>query len=474
MACRKAADRSLMELSDWMQSQSEAADAAWHSLVREQQDYWTPRAVWKDCCPVWLQQQGGECRGGCSLDHPRIVLEWNPETNGATATLTHALDPMIDYFRELCRQGKAISSSSGDDDDNKTRYNLIGFLQEHVDLLQAHTGFGRHLVQVKYEALAASARAHERQVQQEEAIRESKRRKLLSAPTDLRQAAWAVCYRHGLADFLDWAEIGWMRQIDPPADGMARARMQQIKLSYSVLVDGVYCNLGETVVGGSEGTLVPPPNRGNPARYTVRANREALSLAAETTAGDQVPSRFVPTVKQDFAWRYDGTSETDRSMYCGHAVRVYLMKQGAPSWLEKDIFFSSSDRLEVARFTIDPRDNEGVVVGQAHALSSSSGNNCLVYEIVTSSSQAEAETGPDDSPSRVTTGSFRVVEVHLNFEDLRGVYVRKKLPRAKRSLQQTKAQRPVTRVEKDYVKALAKATREAPGSATAFEGMWGW
>ena len=474
MACRKAADRSLMELSDWMQSQSEAADAAWHALVREQQDYWTPHAVWNHCCPVWLQQQqGGEsCRGGCSLDHPRIVLEWNPETNGATATLTHPLDPLIDYFQELCRQGKAISSSSGDDgDDNKTTYNLIGFLQEHVDLLQAHTGFGRHLVQVKYEALAASARAHERQFQHEEAIRESKRRKRSAAPTDLRQAAWAVCYRHGLADFLDWAEIGWMRQIDAPAaDCMARARMQQIKLSYSVLVDGVYFNLGETVVGDNEGTLVPPPNRGNPARYTVRANREALSLAAETAAGDEVPSRFVPTVKQDFAWRYDGTSETDRSMYCGHVVRVYLMKEGAPSWLEKDIFFSSSDRLEVARFPIDPRDNQGVVVGQAHALSSS--GNRLVYEIVTSSKAAEAATGPD-SP-RVMTGSFRVVEVQLNFDDLRGVYVRKKLPRAKRSLQQTKAQRPVTRVEKDYVKALAKATREAPGSATAFEGMWGW
>ena len=68
-------------------------------------------------------------------------------------------------------------------------------------------------------------------------------------------------------------------------------------------------------------------------------------------------------------------------------------------------------------------------------------------------------------------GSIQVQSLQFDFNDLLGIYVRKKLPVAKAKYQASQRKR---LAEKQYVKALAKAAREAPGNANAFQGMAGW
>ena len=70
-------------------------------------------------------------------------------------------------------------------------------------------------------------------------------------------------------------------------------------------------------------------------------------------------------------------------------------------------------------------------------------------------------------------GNFSIDTIQFGFVDLLGIYVRKKFIQEKQKLSVIRRKRPVSRGEKEYVKALAKAAREAPGNAQTFRGMKG-
>ena len=70
--------------------------------------------------------------------------------------------------------------------------------------------------------------------------------------------------------------------------------------------------------------------------------------------------------------------------------------------------------------------------------------------------------------------TFIMESIKFEFQDLLGIYARKKLYDAKVQLRKITNVRPATKSEKGYVKAIAKEARMAPGTATEFEKMAGW
>lgn len=578
MACRKAADRALTELSGWMEKQRDEEEARIDTIRNEQEQIWTPRHVFDTCCVKGLADGwetttattrlriggggGGSngCSGGCGKAHPCIVFEWqqhqsccsrggdSDDVNGtAVATLSHKLDPFVRYFERLCDDGLAVKMEidkkdrSSSTDCSSCTYRLNGFLQAHLDRLQHTSQFKPHLYKVSSpNALSASQRAHERHIDREEQLeRDAKRRRKNYTATSTQsdasalavfEKAMTICGDQGLLlEHLGLAEIGWMRLTGRLSDNivakvaatMARTRLRQVRLSYSVLLDGmvqfretgptyrreewhrgntdqqppqqVYDNNQE-----DEGCILIPDIEGEideygreigdrikkVEMYTCRDSRLPLRNSANddnengednntsplaASNSSPPPDRFVPNEEREFHWESlvlnlaanpltpsEGDFEFD---YRGHVIRVYL--EGCSTTVnppEKDCLFS--EQLEVARYRIDPR---RLQVG-VHT------NGKFTFEVV-----SKEDRVPTSSSRQIQyRGSFRVREIKFDFGDLLGVFVRKKLPLEKLKMQEIRQKRPVTRSEKEYVKALAKAARDAPGSSSAYRGMKGW
>jgi hypothetical protein len=60
----------------------------------------------------------------------------------------------------------------------------------------------------------------------------------------------------------------------------------------------------------------------------------------------------------------------------------------------------------------------------------------------------------------------------VGFQDILGIYARKKLPIAKQEMQKIKNKRPLKRFEKEFVKGIAKLASEMPRSNEPF--LKGW
>jgi hypothetical protein len=588
MACRKAADRALTELSGWMEKQRDEDEARMAQIRHEQEQIWTPLHVFDTCCVQWLADGwettttvgqrissgggGGStgCSGGCGKAHPRIVFDWQQRDKNvdgtAVATLSHKLDPFLRYFERLCEEGLATTMDKTDKDSHTSstdcatsssskKYLLNGFLQAHLDRLQETCESKSHLYKVASpDALSASQRAHERHMDREEQLERDAKRRRKNGDTDEIQSAddssvfekamTIICSHPGLLlAHLDLAEIGLMRLTGRPSDNnnivakvaasMARTRLRQVRLSYSVLVDGMErfrettsptIRRGQYRRGSTSIEQQPPPQRvpdnnqedegciliseneledghyGQEMRgsifemYTIRGSRLALTnsanhdddldrseegnstslAAASNCSSPPAPHRFVPKEEREFHWEsrvlsLANINSVTRSAggdfgfdYRGHVIRVYLedcsttttaMADRPP---ERDCLFL--EQLEVARYYIHPHGlSEGVHTMDKFTCEVTATDdrelptNCVQYR-----------------------GSFRVREIKFDFGDLLGVYVRKKLPLEKQKMQDIGQKRPVTRSEKEYVKALAKAARDAPGSSSAFRGMKGW
>jgi hypothetical protein len=442
------------------------------------------------------------CSGGCGKDHPRVVLDFAPlvgttteSTEVCSAVLSHPLDPFLQHFQELCKQGLAREkyekpsgswgfSIVGDVPAKQTSssrtYYLTGFLQGHVEKLKQSSRFGFHLVKVSPAALAASKRAHERQLEQEEELTRhaKKRRRTQVVGVDkngdgfcmlkqddnapLFEQALQICYdNRSLADHLDVAEISWMRlcgnrTMAKIASQLAAIRLEQVCLAFSVLVKGKISSQSFARPGDendSEGRIWIHREEYFPffEQYMVIGSRLPL-----TPSPDNI-SMFIPEEQnQQFQW--ENENEEDDSPHFRALIRVYLegtnpltANQEPP---EKDCLFKK--RLEIARFRIDP---------EGHGLREGTHKSAcgkFTYEV---------------SPAGINAkgGCFTLKSFEFGFHDLLGIYVRKKLPLAKQNMQDIKRERPITRVEREYVKAIAKAAREAPGGGErAFRGMLGW
>lgn len=432
----------------------------------EQRKYWTPPKLLEGCCVQWLGH-GPElpshhsyvsargCSGGCLKAHPRITLAI--EGGYSCAKISHELDPFIRYFE---------NDLPGTTKPSPLNYRLPGFLSDHLETLKAK--FGSHLIKVSPQALSASERAQQRHLEHEELERRAKRRKLSGnyVGSNLLEIVLEICYNHSLRDHLDIADVAWMRlsckAMGRIAARLARERMQQVRLTHSVLLDGRSISSIAPDLP-KEGFLITTECR----QYKVAVAHQPLQQRAGCF------SEFQPQTQTQVEFdsgviSKDGTPQVDTSNpgyievpirpqgYHGHCIRFYLdWKQS-----ERDVFSNNNNnRLEVARHRIDPKDMlEGTQTSTRVA-------SRAAYEVTS----ARMETSPNGVMR--FKGSFFVKSITFTFGDLMGIYVRKKLPMAKSKYLASQNKKPW---KKQYVKALAKAVREAPGSADEFLGMAGW
>ncbi|CAB9520454.1 expressed unknown protein [Seminavis robusta] len=554
MACRKAAYRAMTELSEFMEAQQQEADAKQASLEAEQRRVWTPSAIFEQCCSQWLaygpeisvhNNRGGGisnssqgCSGVCGNAHPKITLDYS---DGATAVLSHPLDPFLRYFDDLCQQGLASKTETNKEDGKPSTgsttssslysYALSGFLDDHVTKLQQQQSmFGSHLVKVSSGALAASRRAKDQFLEQQELEREAKRRKTQgpAATTNLLDSVLQICYESGnLLEHLDVAEISWMRLCGNQTMAKFAARMathrlhKQMKLSYSVLINGRHTRVHEghctqdevpdrLCKTGSQGprfatwavayhvldTRMPLVMQ-QPQPQSQQPDNNGTSTSATTK--QSTATTFVPKQTQEFEWQaptFDGlhtspggnTQDVPES-FRGYLIRVFLEPPDDPKLPETNCLFSTSGPLEVARVRVHSEmlQQEGIHTKEklVYRIVSNNSNNCTSTATCEPGSTGTISTAPPAAAPVATESAkpttaqnnhntLSVQSIQFTFTDLLGIYVRKKLPMAKRKFQEMKQQRPATRCEKEYVKGLAKAARDAPGRAAAFQGMRGW
>jgi len=466
-----------------------------------------------------------------------------------TATLSHEeLLPFRNYFDNLCDRGLAARVSNKNKKGTAIgaiimpatattmyHYRFKGSLpiSTHMQQIREQAPFGSHLIKVaSHEAMVASEQAHRQYLlQQQEALEiyASQTRRRLTMNRNhgdngggmdlLLEQVLEVCYNHNLQDHLDLAEMAWMRCtckfMARIANQMILQQMQQLRLVYSVLTDGMYCDTttleGQTDPHPPE-AFISIPNmmtRRFVDLYSVQASHVPLQLSNIAQAADgedansihnhHLQSTFqyspVATATNLYPWQspwlslqqeqaqHSFTFYSPHSHYKGHLVRLYLLPADSSSsmscggsLLEGGCLFANSKVLEVARYPVHP---QGLRQGVHLDATSSS---CLRYEAITADEETRSATTIDGDDSNTTvdhklvrySGTMRLESIPFGFGDLLGIYVRKKLPLAKQRLLEIRSKRPATTSEKEYVKALAKAVRQSPGNAHAFRGMMGW
>ncbi|KAG7362776.1 hypothetical protein IV203_026136 [Nitzschia inconspicua] len=494
MACRKAAYNALTEMSEFMEKQAEYAAAAKTRLETEQRKIWTPTEILEVCCIPWLSD-GSEvvghrtnhhvskgCSGGCGKNHPRITLQFD-NVNGSSAVLSHSLDPFVQYFEELCSQGLAsrvnpeqVDESSGDSNGDspvfhpKRIYRLVGFLNDHGERLRQCSRFGYHLVKVSPVAMAASRRAHDRHVEQTEELERHKKRKRIETAVgsttherNLFETAMQICYDQGaLSNNLDVLDVSWMRltgdrMLSKLAAKVATTRLRRLRLTYTAALLGTCSD-----DGGVTRNCFDSENFIN-----IRCGPYPLQNSYDN------PGLFVPiTDDQWITWENDGDDDCAPRSLASLFLRISIRLEGT----DPLSMVSSNGPPEMDCLFQQP-----IEVGWYHIelLKRYSGSGAIPEgQLSVSSEQTPCSKLTVQVPSRgleYRQGSLSVFSLNFEFHHLLGIYARKKLPLAKQRMMEIKKHRPVTRAEKDYVRAIAKAARQAPGTGErTFVGLDGW
>jgi hypothetical protein len=536
-------------MSEYMESQREIASKRRRKLESEAKQKWTPTNILNSACIPWLMEgmevagHGGDaigsavalsmgCSGGCGKVHPRITLSFSSSSSDksssdagesfAKATLSHSLDPFIDYFDNLCQEGLATKqtgtsiaaslprSAAGEGgagkvesskrptmasiDDEPIVYRLSGFLERHIEMLRKTPNFEYHLVEVSPRDMSASRRAHENQLEAEE--EEQQRVKRLKRPsyaksttgsddvsereqnpTSILDDVLGICYENqSLKNHLNMAEISWMRltghkAMTNVAARLAGQRMWDAEFSFSVLVTPSPPEILGQIPNPHEGRLILQQFLSTSLyqEYVVLGSHRPLVSSCRTN-----PEFFVPKTDQPHEYRWTNNNnnveqdqpqprQEENSARGNVIIRVYLeqllsdpvvtcrttKKQQAP---EYDCLLQRNLPIEIARFRIDARDEkpEGTYKSPCSK---------LTYKVL---------------PGGITSsgGGISIESVDIGFQDVLGIYARKKLPIAKQDMQMIKKDRPLKRHEKEFVKGLAKLAREMPRSKEPF--LKGW
>ena len=432
MACRKNAYRGMVEMSEHLEKQREEQARRREDLERQQRERWTPSSLLEGCCIQWLAHGPHQMvlsgpssimssttyRGcsGCAKAHPKVTLAFDDEM--ATAELSHGFDAFNQYFDGL-KEATRLSP---------LRYKLGGDLAGHHEALKSK--FGRHLVVVDPKALSASKRHCERMLEQDDQKQAAKRQRALgeAAPTELLDSILEICYNSSLGELLDIADIAWMRTssrvIAKYAAKMAMQRMSSINLSLVPLVPRRYAG--------------PPSCHARHPGFKARKRRYLTTDSSPNDYGSRWRCK-----DRDFTLSFDNPDEPHVK------VSIFLEKEGS-SIPEKDILFGCLERLEVLNYVF--------------------GFHPGVEWDARSQTQGVSELGTlqgnftDDCEAEITSLQF-------TFTDLLGVFLRKKLSKAKEVYMNSPLKKPA---DKAYIKNLAMAARMAPGNAESFRGMFGW
>lgn len=438
-----------------MEKQQAENDSKLAELEKEERRIWTPSHIFESCCPLWLKDgpeilghrgQGAKgCSGGCGKAHPRITLDYD-NARGAVASISHELNPFLRYFDGLCDQGKAARLDSTDDGSSKC-YHLTGFLQAQTEELQK-SFIPTHLVKVSPDALAASRRAHQQQTDHSEVERVAKRQKAQGSSVDMNllESAMEIACNHCLPEHLDVVDIAWMRLSCKPlakfASKMAHARLEQTPLEYTVF-DYESCSTND-----EEG------EEGEGHHYLTQkmiALNQPLSLSKTNNTGKNL---FIPKEPRSLEWEPD-TDGLEKVEYHHGNLLTITIRLGSPSrnLPESDCLFDPTDNVLVGRYDICSRQ----LLHQGERTIKENFTYRLEHAHAT---VPDSITGGNPSSVPRDRRHFSVQAMKFGFTELLAIYARKKLPLAKIELGKIRQKRPVTAAEKNYVKALAKESRE--------------
>ena len=361
-------------------------------------------------------------------------------------------------------------------------------------MLRQDPKIGYHLVFVSPRDLAASRRAHEKhQLEEDEQRERTKRLKLMASAngksktsngtcTDAESRLCSnsvlddvlqICFEHrSLTSHLTMAEISWMRlcgnrSLANSAARLAGQRMRAARLTYSVLVmprnPEIKPNnriprleegsiklqeflstslIQEYIVAGSHRSLKASDKK-NPCLFTPLES----NVFRCSTSNDRSTTNNSSTIIENNDPRPQLEALQDRVL-----IRLYLEDLSSDSTVkvpERDCLGGHAMPIEVKRFQVD---------GIKEKAEGTYNSPCdkLTYKVL--------KGGPEIEIS--------VESIYVGFEDLLGIYARKKLPIAKKDMQTIRKNRPLKRSEKKYVKEIAKLAREMPRSNEPF--LKGW
>ena len=149
-------------------------------------------------------------------------------------------------------------------------------------------------------------------------------------------------------------------------------------------------------------------------------------------------------------------------------VKIEVHLEGTQTDIpEGHVLFEYTDQLEVVKYIFDSRNfhEVGTYNAKSNVQNQPNVEGSLKYR-VTSCNLDQSFLGESSS-----SGYLDIQSILFTFADLVGVYVRMKLFKVKQIYNASSVKKPA---EKAYIKALAKAAREAPGNASSFRGMEGW
>ena len=197
----------MADISGWVADQRENNRRSFARLLEHGRQVWTPRHIFNRCCLKWLVDGHHDahaydpysprngCNGyGCGREHPSLTLRFDTASNTTVATLSHALDPFVNFMKELVACGFAAPHAVEEENnhDSVLEYRLEGYLRTNKSVMEnavrKSNHFGNHLYKpFTLEELQKSDEAQRVEmeaalaVEKEEEERKKKRRRMLSS-----------------------------------------------------------------------------------------------------------------------------------------------------------------------------------------------------------------------------------------------------------------------------------------------------
>ena len=313
-------------MNPWIEEQRQKNRRRFYELLEEGRKKWTPRNIFNRCCVKWLvdgPRVQDPCdkyspRNGCtrcSRDHPCITLGFDEDSKVTIATISHLLDPFLNYFDWLVAEGKAQRVSS-------TEYHLDGHLRSNLTVLKSYGCFGGHLV---LEAGATTEIAGFDKIYS--GVRAKKRCRLNESNTklcsELSEKALSIALNERLKLDVqhDPLSLYSMRSLNKEfkklSESLASEKVKTLELSITLLVNGKDDDLeyydSERYYVRSWGTLDEEPSG------VISYDEDPREIWLEFRDGAFYPTDADAAM---FSWDCIKRQWMDKK-YCGQLMRVY-------------------------------------------------------------------------------------------------------------------------------------------------------
>lgn len=520
------------EVYAWVEDQRAANQVSFRRLLEQGRRKWTPTGIMNRCCVKWLMdgsrqfdqyddfifdeynvRAGCEGQRKCKREHPCVMLGYDTNSRATIATLSHKLDPFLNYFDGLVAEGKAAKLPH-------SVYSIDGYLRPNLTALKSHNGFGNHLISIEKGALDASDKMQMEELETKESVTKKPRTIPPTFMPDSKPAAvkagndnstksefsdddvWteedfakidqAVANEqaaHRIADMFDevmtivlnerlqndlendfvslYAMRGTCKTMEKMAESIASHKLKTLDLYVTPLVNGME-QYGEWKIDGydSESWDAMWQMWGEPTDVYRYDKRAKVKLAFDEN-GENGPG-YYPTddVASTFSWNsgplsLDAEEEEDqsRSDSADYAYRGQLMRlHWHPTNSDPVKGRERGGMYGEGKPSLGIRLASFFILGNptsAGAVSKTQNDTTIDYEVLECNT-SRTEDGTDDEieQSIEYSGKIRIAKIKVDF----GVLVREHALKIKRDLGSRYAsiqkERPLTQAEKECEKFI--------------------